>query len=288
MRTAGLFGALLWWRLGLAAVLIGVPLLVGLVLVWWTTRTGAAGQARRARLIGLGVGALVGVVTVFAALGFLAPVAIVAGYLVGVHYGEPAPVSASTGTRRVAWLPPRTVRRYVPRWALLVAIGAAALTVLAPAILAPIPAASYGPWHPVADDPGLVLPGDTLHWPSAVHWIPLGVVAAGALVIGALLIQRFLPLSADPSGLRESDYRARVRTITAAVTGIELVTLGALVLFVSAGVGVPVEVGGVAYVVSRILVWTGLGLAAAGIVVWWVLSTGRRGDPIVPDTQPQA
>lgn len=279
VQTAGLFGVAFWLRLGLAAVVVGVPLLLGLVLAWWSTRRRGR-RARVARLIGLGVGALVGVLTVFAALAFLAPVAVVAGYLVGVHYGELHDVPVPTGSVRVASLRPRTMRHYAPRWAMTVAIGAAALTLLEPAILAAVPTVTYGPWHPF---PGITLPGATLRWPSLVEWLPLGMVAGGALVVGALLIQRVLRLPADQSSLPESSRHNAVRTITGAVAGIELVALGALTLFASAGVGVPVQVGGVAYLLSRILVWTGLGLAVTGIGVWLALSTWRRR----PDTVPQ-
>jgi len=277
-----------WVRLVLAAIWVGVPVLLGLAQVWWTTRRrDHVRQARITRLTGLGVGALVGVLMVWAAMLWLAPISVVAGYLVGVFSGELRDSPAPSGSVRVASLRPRTVRGYVPRWAMVVAPVAAALTLLAPAILTGMPAASYGPWHPFPDDPTFTLPGAMLKWPPAFDWIPLGVVAVGAVLVGARLIQRVLRLPADPSGRGESGLRTAVRTITGTVVGIELVALGAMSIFVSSGVGVPAQVGGAAYVVSRILVWTGLGLAVAGIVVWCALSTWRRG-PRVPDTVPQA
>jgi hypothetical protein len=291
MQTTGLFGSAFWLRLGYAAILVGIPLLLGLVLVWRTTRgraAAAASQLRRARiarLIGLGIGALVGVLTVFAAQAFLAPIAVVAGYLVGVHHGELRDTPTPTGTVRVASLRPRTVRQYIPRWAMLVALVAAALTLFAPAILAAVPTPTYGPWHPIPDDPRITLPGAALRWPSPLEWLPLAVVAGGALLVGVLLIQRVLRLPADQSDQRESTRRNAVRTITGAIAGIELVTLGALTLFASAGLAVPSPVGGTAYLGSRILVWTGLGLAATGIAVWLTLSTWRRGR-FVPATLP--
>lgn len=293
MRTAGLFGLVFWMRLGYAAILIGIPLLLGLVLVWRTTRghdAAAAGQVRRARLArltGLGVGALVGVLTVFAAQAFLAPIAVVAGYVVGVHYGELRDTPTPTGAVRVASLRPRAVRQHVPRCAMLIAIVAAALTLLAPAILAAVPTPTYGPWHPVPGDPQITLRGTTLKWPSFVEWLPLGVVAAGALLVGVLLIHRVLRLPADQSDQRESTRRNAVRTITGAVVGTELITLGALTLLTSAGLAVPAPLGGAAYLGSRILVWTGLGLAATGIVVWLAMSAWRRGR-LVPATPPPA
>jgi hypothetical protein len=269
MRSAGFVGVAVWQLLGLAAVVVGIPLCLGLGLVWWTTRRRDTGRARTARLIGLGVGALVGLAMVFSAEAFLGPIAVVAGYLVGMHYGDPRDLPA--GSVRV----PRPRRGYVPRWAMLLAIGAAVLTLLAPAILAPIPTATYGRWHPFADDPRFTLPGATLRWPSILDWLPLAVVAAGTLVAGALLVNHVLRL---PVGT-EPDRRAAIRTITGVVTGIELIALAAQVLFTSAGVGVPAQVGGVAYVVSRILVWSGLGVAAAGIGVWLALSMRHGGPP---------
>jgi hypothetical protein len=288
MRSTGLFAVVLWAQLGYATVVVGIPLLLGIALAWWTTRTrGAAAndrprRARTARLIGLGVGALVGVLTVFAAQAFLAPIAVVAGYLVGVLTGELRNPPEPTGTVRVASLQPRTVRRYVPRWAALVALGAAAVTVFAPAILAAIPTARYGPWHPIPDDPRITLPGAALAWPPVIDWFPLAVVALGALAVGALLIQRVLRLPADPSGGREAGRRDAVRTITAAVVGVELVALGALTLFASAGLAVPEPVGGGAYLASRVMIWTGLALVGTGIVLWLALSTWRR-RPLIPD-----
>lgn len=169
---------------------------------------------------------------------------------------------------------------------MLVAIGAAALTVFAPVILAAVPTATYGSWHPAPDDPGFTLPGATLKWPPVLQWLPLAVVAAGALVAGALLIHRVLRLPAGDSGVPESGRRNTVRTIAGVVAGVELVALGALLLFISDGVAVPAEVGGVAYLINRILIWTGLGLAVGGIIVWLTLSTWRR-EPPVADPSPQ-
>ncbi|HEY1573877.1 MAG TPA: hypothetical protein VGG05_21215 [Pseudonocardiaceae bacterium] len=283
MGTASPFGSAFWLLLAVAGMWVAVPLVFGLALVWWTTRK-RAGAGRRARLIGLGAGALIGILAAFAAQLWLAPIAVVAGYLAAVCTDELRGSSVPAGEVRTASLQPRTVRRYVPRWAMVVAIVAAALTMLAPAILSAVPTASYGPWHPFPD---VTVPGGTLSWPPARDWIPLGVVAGGALLIGALLVQRVLRLPADRSDPRESGRRATVRTITATVVGIELLALGALTLFASSGLAVPEEVGGAAYVVSRVLVWTGLGLAAAGIVLWWALSARRRGR-LAPDAVPQS
>jgi hypothetical protein len=286
VNTGATFGVLFWVRLVLVGIWVGVPVLLVGVLVWWTARRGAAGRVRRARLVGLGAGALVGVVAVWLAQLWLAPIAVAAGYLSGVLNGELRGAPPRTGLVRVASLEPRTTGRYVPRWAVAVALAAAALTMLAPAVLAVVPTARYGPWHPVPEDPRFTLPGATLAWPSAALWLPLAVVAAGALVVGALLIRRVTGLPAatsDQSGLLESTRRNAARTISGTVVGIELVALGALTLFASSGVAVPGPVGGGAYLASRILVWTGMGIAVAGIAVWCALSRWRRA-PLAPTT----
>jgi hypothetical protein len=284
MNTGATFGVLFWVRLVLVGIWVGVPVLLVGALVWWTTRRGAAGRVRRARLIGLGLGALVGVVAVWLAQLWLAPVAVAAGYLSGVLNGELRGAPPRTGLLRVASLEPRTTSRYAPRWAVVVAVVAGAVTMFAPAVLSAVPTAGYGPWHPFPGDP-FTLPGATLAWPSAALWVPLAVVAGGALIGGALLIRRVTGLPAatpDQSGLLESTRRNAARTIAGTVVGIELVALGALTLFASSGLAVPDQVGGGAYVASRILVWTGLGLAVAGIAVWCALSRWRR-VPVDPD-----
>jgi hypothetical protein len=278
-----------WARLGLVAAWVGVPALLVAALVWWTTRGEVSDQTRRARsarLIGLGVGALVGALMVWAAVAWLGPVAVAAGYLSGVVRGELRDAPPPTGDVRVASLRARTTRRYVPRWAMLVAVGAAVSTMLAPAVFASVPAARFGPWHPVPADPLITLPGATLTWPSATLWIPLALIAGAALVVGALLIRRTIQLPAatpDRSGVPESTRRNAARAITGTVAGVELVTLGALAVFASGGLAVPASVGGGAYLGSRILVWTGLGLGLTGVLVWCVLSRWRRG-PSGPDS----
>jgi len=277
---------LFWVRLVLVGIWVGVPVLLVGALVWWTTRRRAAAgrRVRRARLAGLGMGALVGVVAVWLAELWLAPVAVAAGYLSGVLNGE-LRGAPPTGVVRVASLQPRTASRYVPRWAVVVALAAAAMTMLAPAVLTAVPTASYGPWQPVPGDPRFTLPGATLAWPPPALWLPLAVVAGGALIVGALLIRRVtgLPTAGpDQSGSLESTRRNAARTITGTVVGVELLALGALTLFASSGLAVPAPVGGGAYLASRILVWTGLGLAVAGVVVWCVLSRWRP-TPLAPN-----
>ncbi|HEX3789290.1 MAG TPA: hypothetical protein VHW44_15610 [Pseudonocardiaceae bacterium] len=284
--TTALFGVVFWLRLWLVAIWVGVPVLFVGVLLWWTTRRGRGGPARAARLVGLGLGALVGVVAVWVAQLWLAPIAVAAGYLLGVLRGELRATPPPTESVRVASLRPRTARHYLPWWTVLVSVGAAAVTMLGPVVLSAVPTASYGSWNPLGGgDPRFTLPGMTLAWPRASEWVPLAVVAGGALVVGALLIRRALWLPAGSAGLAETGRRNAARAIAGTVLGVELVALGAQALFASSGLAVPAEVGGTAYLWSRVLVWTGIGLAVTGVVVWCVLSRWRRG-PV--DVRPAA
>ncbi|HVV23759.1 MAG TPA: hypothetical protein VHF06_30270 [Pseudonocardiaceae bacterium] len=278
MGTAGPFGPAFWLRLAVAGVWVAVPLVFGVVLAWWTTRRRGA-RARVARLVGLAVGAVFGVLLTFAAQLWLAPIAVVAGYLVAAFTTEVHESPVPTGSVRTASLRSRTLRDYVPLWAMVVAVAAAVITVLTPVVLSAVPTASYGPWHPI---PEVTLPGEQLHWPRATEWVPLGVVAAGALVVGVLLVQRVLRLPADRSDPDESGRRVAVRTITGTVVGIELLALGALIVFTSSGLAVPAAIGGAAYTASRVVIWTGLVIALTGIVLWWVLSARSR-RPSAPD-----
>jgi hypothetical protein len=294
----GMIGIVLLVKLIFAVIWVGVPVLLVGALVWWTTsRRGVpensrARQTKSSRIWGLRIGALVGVVTVLISQPWLGPIAVAAGYLLGVLRGELRDAPPKTGTVRVASLQPRTAAGYVPWWAALIAVVAAVVTVFGPIVLLAVPAPSYGPWHPFPDARWITLPGQQLSWPSPAIWVPLAAVAAGALVIGALLIRRAVELPAtidEAPGLIESTRRNAARTITGTVVGVELLALGAQALSTSGGVDVPDVIGGTAYTISRVLVWSGLGLVLAGIVVWCVLSWWRRGpaDPKIEASSPQ-
>lgn len=275
------FAFLLLVRIISTLVWVGVPVLVVGALIWWTTRKrrdtpdGNAKQTRSSRLIGLGFGALAGAVVIWVAPPWLAPIAVAAGYLAGVLNGELKDRPAQTSPVRVASLQPRTALHYVPLWTVVVTIVAAILTISAPIVVAAVPPASYGPYHPFADAAWLTVPGHQDSWPSPELWIPLVVVAAGALVVGALLIRRMLRLPA--AGMAEPARRNAARTIAGTVTGVELLALGTQLIFTSDGVATPDVIGGPDYTISRILIWSGLALIVAGIIVWCVLSRWRRG-----------
>lgn len=283
----GSFGILLIVRLASTLVWVGIPVLLVGALILWTTRKrrdtpdGNAKRTRRSRLIGLGLGALGGAITIWLAPMWLAPIVVAVGYLTGVRNGELEDRPAQTDAVRVASLQPRTARHYLPLWTVVVSVVAAVLTISAPIVVAAVPPASYGPYHPFPDAAWLTVPGHQDSWPSPVLWIPLVVAAAGALVAGALLIRRVLRLPAV--GLAESARRNAARTIAGTVVGVELLALGTQVLFTADGIAVPDVVGGLDYTISRWLIWSGLALVVAGIVVWCVLAWWRRG-PAEPTT----
>jgi hypothetical protein len=286
-----MFGISLLVRLPFAIVLVGVPVLLVGALVWWTTSRKSvaadskARQTRSARLKGLGLGGLGGLIAVLLGEFWLGPVIVAAGYLLGVHNGELHDTPPRTGTVRSASLRARTAAHYVPRWAAVVSVVAVVLSVFGPLVLIGVPTPEYGPWQPFPDAPFIVLPGQKLAWPSPVVWVPLAAVACGALVVGALLIRRLLRLpdaTADQPGIAEPTRRNAARTITGTVVGIELLVLGALTLLSSSGVDVPDQIGGAAYTASRILIWTGIGLIGAGVVIWCALAGWRRG-PVEPN-----
>ena len=299
MNYGGMLGIVLLVRLALAVVWVGVPLLLVGALVWWTTSRKSvsadsrARQTRSTRLKGLGLGGLGGLISVLFGQLWLGPVVVAVGYLLGVLNGELHDTPPRTGTVRSASLRARTAAHYIPRWAAAVSVVAAILSVFGPIVLIAVPTPQYGPWQPFPDALFITLPGQKLSWPPPLEWVPLAVVACGALVGGALLIRRLLRLpdaTADQPGIAEPTRRNAARTITGTVVGIELLALGALTLLDSGGVDVPDQIGGAAYTASRILVWSGIGLIAAGIVIWCALASWRRGpiEPNVPVGSPQA
>lgn len=283
-----MFSVAFWMRTALAVVSVGVPLALVGGSVWWATRRGGRGaparfstpgsvavaqRARHHRLVGLGAGAAAGVASIWSAHGQSAPALVAIGYLFGV-LGELLAVPVPSGTVRTASLDPREARRYLPRWAVRVAVVAAVLSVLAPALFAVLPRVSYGPWSPDGSD---VLPGDTLSWPSVGTSLPLAAIAVFGVVAGSLVARRIAllpPVSSDP--VVDEQIRCRIgRAGAGAVLGIELLGVAASAIAASGGLAVPRAVGGTDYLASRILVWTGLFLAVSAVVVWCVLGSRR-------------
>ena len=72
------------------------------------------------------------------------------------------------------------------------------------------------------------------------------------------------------------------RSIAAgAVLGTQGLALGAQAIAASDGVAVPPGSNGPAYLISQVLVWIGLALAASGLVAWAALAWWRR-EPVTP------
>lgn len=282
------FGVAFWMRTVLAAVYVGVPVAMVGASVWWATRRAgppAPGvpaelvrRARLGRLTGLAAGAVAGVLSIWSAQGQLAPALVAIGYLFGVLLGELLAVPAPSGTVRTAVVRTREAGRYLPHWAVWVAVAAGTVSVLAPLLFAVLPRVRYGPWSPDGADEGSTLPGGTLSWPAAATTVPLAAVAVLGVLVGNLLARRIAllpPVAPDPV----ADERVRCRIARAgagAVIGIELLTLAASVISASSGLAVPSAVGGADYLASRILVWTGFCLAGLGVLAWCVLGSRRH------------
>jgi hypothetical protein len=266
-----------------------VPTVVISASVWWATRRsrtgGTAGLARRARvgrLSGIAIGAAAGVVAVWSHQVWLGPTAVGAGYLLGVLAGELMSAPQPAGPVRVASLQARGARQYLPRGAAPVALGAGILAMAAPVVLAVLPRVTYGPWSPDPYDAQVILPGGRLSWPSPALSVPLAVIAGLALLAGGVLARRVAalpqPVTGGQSGLQERERRNTGRAIAGAVLGIELLAVGSLAILAASGLDAPGSAGD-AYLGSRILDWSGLGTALAGLLVWSLLGWWRRGPP---------
>jgi hypothetical protein len=224
------------------------------------------------------VGLIVGVLAIWLGQGLLAPATVAVGYLFGLLAAELLWVPRPTGPLRVAALQTRYVHRYVPRWSVPVLLSVGVLAVAAPIVLAVLPTVRYGPWIPDNLGAQFTQPGGTLQWPAAAC-VPPAALAVLALVVGGIALRRVVllpPVAADQSGLDEHARRNSARAVIAAVLAIELFALAAQAILASSGVAVPQWVGGRPYLISRILVWCGIGLASAAVLVWCVMGWWKR------------
>ncbi|HEX4787475.1 MAG TPA: hypothetical protein VH372_03370 [Actinospica sp.] len=281
-----MFAEVFWVRAALAAVYVGVPASLVGASVWWATRrtghgasAGPAAAVRRARLgrlAGLGVGAAAGIVSIWFGQGLPAPALVAIGYLFGV-LKELLSVPPPSGTVRTAVVRTREAGRYLPRWAVWVAVGTGAICVLTPLLFAVLPRVRYAPWSPDGGDPRFTAPGGTLSWPAAGTSVPLAAIAVLGVLAGSLLAHRIALLPAlVPDPIVDEKLRCRIaRAGAGAVIGIELLTLAASVIAASSGLAVPGAVGGTDRLASRILVWAGVGLAAGAVLAWCVLGSRR-------------
>jgi hypothetical protein len=282
---AGPQGFFFWVQALLVLLYLGVPvLLVG--AVWWATRrarldmpAGLVRRARSARLAGLAAGLILGVLAIQLGQELLAPASVAIGYLFGLLTAELLWVPAPTGPLRVAAIQTRHVRGYIPRWSVPVVLSAGVLAIAAPIVLAVLPTVRYGPWHPDAlDAPQIILPGGVLHWPAA-ECVPSAALAALALVVGGIALRRVVllpPVAVEQPGVDERARRNSARAVIAAVLAIELFALAAQATLASNGVAVPGPAGGLLYLTSRILVWCGISLAIAAVLVWCVMDWWKR------------
>jgi hypothetical protein len=142
-----------------------------------------------------------------------------------------------------------------------------------------LPTVRYGPYHPDAlDAPQIILRGGVLQWPAAAC-VPPAVLAVLALVVGGIALRRVVllpPVAVEQPGVDERARRNSARAVVAAVLAIELFALAAQATLASNGVAVPGPAGGRLYLISRILVWCGICLPIAGVLVWCVLGWWKR------------
>jgi hypothetical protein len=258
-----------FWALAVyALVIVGFPLVIVGTVVALSTRRRAL-RVGAGRIGGLLIGALAGVIAAWTGHALLSPPLVGIGYLAGVLLIELSSGPRPSGPLRTASLQARSARQYLPRWVIPAALAAGLLVLLAPVAFAVLPRPAYA-----------------LPWPSPAVSVPLALIAAFALIVGGLLLARVAALP-RPAGGAGSDDQARAnsaRAVAGAVLGIQLLCLGAVSIAASAGFDFAAS-SGVWYVASRILVWLGLALVAAGLVTWAALSWWRR-EPAAPGPQP--
>jgi hypothetical protein len=283
---AGPPGFFFWVQALLVLLYIGVPVLLVGAAVWWATRrarldmpAGLVRRARSARLAGLAAGLILGVLAIQLGQELLAPASVALGYLFGLLTAELLWVPAPTGPLRVAVIQTRHVRGYIPRWSVPVLLSAGVLAIAVPIVLAVLPAVHYGPYHPDAlDAPQIMLRGGVLQWPAAAC-VPPAALAVLALVVGGIALRRVVllpPVAVEQPGVDQRARRNSARAVLAVVLAIELFALAAQAILASNGVAVPGPAGGLLYLTSRILVWCGISLAIAAVLVWCVMGWWKR------------
>jgi hypothetical protein len=210
--------------------------------------------------------------------GLLAPATVAVGYLFGLLAAELLGAPAPTGPLRVAPLQTRYIRRYIPRWAVPALLFAGVLAVAAPAVLAVLPAVRYGPWSPDVPGANFTLPGGVQQWPAAAC-VPPAALAVLALAVGGIALRRVVllpPVAVEQPALDDRARRNSARAVVGAVLAIELFVMAAQAILASSGAAVPEAVGGPLYVISRVLVWCGIGLAIAAVLVWCLMGWWKR------------
>ena len=247
-----------WVSMLLALAYVGVPVLLVGMSVWWATfraRRDAPGwlvrRARIGRLAGLGVGALAGIVLSWFGRGLVAPAAVAVGYLSGLLVAELLAVPKPSGSLRVASLQPRHARRYLPRWAVPVAVTAGLPVMAGP--MAVITANHFG--YAMQLTPALFL--------------PLAIVSAMAMGLGAIALRRVVLMPSAAEGAPEIDEAVRrntARAVAGAVVAIQLLMLAALAPVVRYLLGPSID--NTAYL---ILFSCAAALSVGAVLVWCVL-----------------
>ena len=307
----GIPGLPVWALIVLAAIFVGTPALVigsAVALRALTSRSALrepsarparthATKVARSGLAGLGVGLLLGLVLVVNERGTLAPLACAGGYLLGLLAGEYSAQPSAWGTRRAAALLARRATDYVPRVAAAAVALTTTLTLAAPVAFALAPSISYGRWHPF-QGASFSLPGGRTSWPGLTLTVGGAALSVVALLLGTAglrwIAARPQPAEGAERDIDELQRRQAGRAIAGAVLGLQLVVLAALMIAGSNGLAVPVpDLAPSAYLGSRVMIWAGLGCAAAAVVSWLVLSgwTGRArrasgGSPVEPGSSP--
>jgi hypothetical protein len=315
-------GIPMWAWIILAAIFVGGPALViasAVALRALTSRSAfrapGADAARThashvtwSELAGLGGGLLIGIVLVVNQRGILAPLACGGGYLVGLLAGEYWAQPPAWGTRRAAGLLVRRATDYVPRVAGTAIAVTTLLTLAVPIAFGLAPSINYPPFA-VSAEPRIFLtsstptsifpmPGGLTAWPGWTITVGGAALSVAALLLGAGGLRRIAarpqPVEGAAHDIDELQRRQASSAITGAVLGLQLIVLAALLIEGSSGLAVPVaRFSPGAYLGSRIMIWAGLGCAAAGAVAWltlsgWIGRAHRDGDgpPAEPGSSP--
>ncbi len=272
-----------WWQVWWAGIFIGMPAVAIGMTVWWSARWGRidladrpARRALRGRLVGLGVGVTAGMIAWWFYLVTLETPAVIAGYLMGVLFGELLAAPKPSGLVRIASLQPRTGRRYVPRWPARLAVGAGLATAVSPLLFALLPRLHYGSWEQ--------LPAGSASWPGLIISAPLALGAIGVLVAGKAVVGKLvaLPPTTPDQPISEQARSNSIRAAVGAVLGIELIFLAYTAFGASVGFHTPYpdaaqSPGWVAAgIASQVLNWSGYALMLAAIVVACALGRWRR------------
>lgn len=275
--------------IGLPATAIGTAILLRARATSSALRTAGAGagpagvhsrRVKRSGLAGLGIGILAGLILIQGEA-LLAVACCAGGYLAGLLIGEFAAQPPASGPLRVARLLVRRPADYVPRWAVAAALLIAVLVLAAPIVFALAPTVHYTSWHPEVGV-SVTLPGGQTSWPPvfpdaiAAAMFVVAVLGAGCAGLRRVAAR---PIPADEATQPLDDLLRRQagRAILGAVLGLELIVLALLLISASQALAVPVSAASPgAYLGGRVMVFAGLGCAAAGLAAWLILSGWTR------------